>query len=195
MATQRDNGSTAPAVLNGPRRSRLRRFWGWTAIGEKSGFDFAQLLVVPFAVAGLGLWFQMTINASSRASDTDRAREGALQAYLDGMTSLIIDGRLGLEEEQPGVGVLAKVHTVTVLSTLNRDRKHVVLRFLREHPRLVALPPVQRPVFSIQFRRGKTLNSNGITNSQKGLFRYGYSARQWLHRTCGPKWPAAKSLA
>ena len=126
MATQRDNSS------DGPRRGHLRSFWDWTAIGEKSLFDFAQLLVVPFAVAGIGLWFQMTINDSSRASDTDRAQERALQAYLDGMTSLIIDGRLGLERELPGVGVVAKARTAAVLSTLDRDRNQVVLRFLRD---------------------------------------------------------------
>ena len=83
-------------------------------------------------MAVLGLWFQITINNSSRASDTDRAQEGALQAYFDGMTSLVIDGRLGLEGELKGAGVLAKARTVTVLLTLDRNRKNAVLRFLRD---------------------------------------------------------------
>ena len=109
----------------------VRKLWDWIGIGEKSGIDLAQLLIVPFAVAAVGLWFQITINNSSKASDTDRAQEAALQSYFDAMTSLVIDGQLGLDEQKKGIGVLAQARTVTVLPTLDRDRKNAVLRFLR----------------------------------------------------------------
>jgi uncharacterized protein YjbI with pentapeptide repeats len=60
---------------------------------------------------------------------TQQAQDAALRAYLDQMSQLMLQE--GPVDEEPG-STLARARTLTVLPTLNADRKRSVLRFLYE---------------------------------------------------------------
>jgi hypothetical protein len=62
-----------------------------------------------------------------------RARDAALQAYLDHMSALLIDKGLREDpDEYASVRVAARARTLAVLSQLDGERKGTVLQFLRE---------------------------------------------------------------
>jgi len=109
---------------------------------EKTLWDWLQLLVIPFAVAGTGLWFgrqerklERWITTSrertSRESTEDTLREARLSTYLDRMSDLLVDKQLRAvptEELQS----IARARTLTTLESLDGKRKAAVIRFLYE---------------------------------------------------------------
>src|SRR5215204_3184423 len=97
-----------------PWRSRL---WKWTDFGEKTLWDWLQLLsalAIPVVLAVAGFWFT------------------AWQAYLDQMTELILEKNLRDSKEESEVRTLARARTLTVLGRLGPDRKRSVVQFLYE---------------------------------------------------------------
>jgi uncharacterized protein YjbI with pentapeptide repeats len=85
------------------------------------------------ALASIGFWF--TVQQDSRQADTEeqRAQDVALQAYLDQMSTLLINHDLGdLEKGSSEVRTLARARTLTVLSRLDGGRKGSALEFLHE---------------------------------------------------------------
>jgi len=89
-------------------------------------WDWLDLLIVPAAIAGVatvgGAWFTR-----------QRTQDAALQAYLDKISELLIDGQLR-EEDDPyaDTRVTARARTLAVLRELDGGRKRIVLLFLRE---------------------------------------------------------------
>ena len=89
-----------------------KRLWGWTQFSKKSGWDWLQLLIVPLALAVIGLWFtaqqdarqqqiegqraQQAQQIENRRAEAERelaeqrAQDEALQAYLDQMGNLLV---------------------------------------------------------------------------------------------------------
>ena len=61
-----------------------------------------------------------------------RAQDEALQAYLDQMSTLLIERNLRGSEEASEVRTLARTRTLTVLKRLDPSRKPAVLQFLQE---------------------------------------------------------------
>jgi uncharacterized protein YjbI with pentapeptide repeats len=78
--------------------------------------DWLELLIVPFAL----------VVAEQRAQDE------ALQAYLDQMSSLLLEKDLRTSEEDSEVRTLARARTLTVLGRLDPSRKTAVMQFLVE---------------------------------------------------------------
>jgi hypothetical protein len=123
--------------------------WRWTGFtgspsaAKKTLWDWLQLLVIPLALAAVA--FALNVAQSNRENrrederaDRERAlaadgrREDALQVYLDQMSDLMLDRKLGTSRAEPGVGSVARTLTLTVLRRLDGRRKGFVLKFLNE---------------------------------------------------------------
>jgi uncharacterized protein YjbI with pentapeptide repeats len=144
---QKTEPSNETAAEKEPRKRPWRsRLWEWTEFGEKTLWDWLQLLsalAIPVVLAGAGIWFtawqeehQQEIEAQrakvERNIEDQRAQDTALQAYLDQMTELILEKSLRDSKEESEVRTLARARTLTVLGRLGPDRKRSVVQFLYE---------------------------------------------------------------
>jgi len=123
------------------KKSRRRKLWEWTSFGEKSGWDWMELLIIPLVLALGGLLFSLAQDTrqqeieerraqAQRAAEEQRAQDEALQAYLEGMGSLLLDEDLRSSKADDEVRTLAEARTSTVLSRLDGSRKRSVVLFL-----------------------------------------------------------------
>ena len=121
--------------------------WEWLGFGEKgtkTSLDLIQFLVVlsiPIAVAVVG--YQVT------ESQEQRAQDEALQAYLEGMGTLLLDEELLSSQLGEDVRTLARARTLTILGQVDGARKRSVVLFLYEsqlilwhEPQLIQDPPI-----------------------------------------------------
>jgi uncharacterized protein YjbI with pentapeptide repeats len=119
-------------------------------------WDLLQLLIVPLALAGIGFWFtaqqdfrQQKIEEeradSAQKIEDQRAQDAALQAYLDQMSQLMLEGGLGGSEGGNEVRTLARARTQTVLARLDSRRKGTVVQFLYD----ASLIEKDQPVVSL----------------------------------------------
>jgi uncharacterized protein YjbI with pentapeptide repeats len=126
---------------------RIGQQYQWTGFGEsvrpkadnqeihprKTLWDWLQLFIVPLALATLGLWFSVQQDTRQQQLEEQRAQNAALQAYLDQMSQLMLQGDLlRSSEEDSEVRTLARARTQTVLGQLDSDRKASVVQFLYE---------------------------------------------------------------
>ncbi len=106
-----------------------------TSQPSKSLWDWLQLLgvlAIPIVV-GFGVaWYTAQQGKVSAAENTDNQLETALQAYIDKMSELLLEKKLYESEPQDEVRTIARAQTLTVLSTLNANRKASLLQFLYE---------------------------------------------------------------
>ena len=114
--------------------------WDWTGFTGHDGsaktlWDWLQLLgilAIP-AVIGIGLRvFTIAYVQACEAESMDRQREETLQAYRDKMLELLLVSGLRHSTESDEVRKIARVRTLTVLRSLDADRKSSVLQFLQE---------------------------------------------------------------
>jgi len=118
------------------------RYFG---IADKKFWDYLELLIVPAALAFGVYWLNRTQDIRQQAADeeqqrraletvTQQAQDAALRAYLDQMSQLITDKEWPLHDAQSGdsLSTVARARTLTVLPTLNANRKRSVLQFLYE---------------------------------------------------------------
>ncbi len=124
-------------------KTRRGRFWQWTEFGERSGWEWMQLLIIPIVIGVAGLWFnwaqdaRQREDAQSRAeaqleAEEERTQQEALQQYNNEMRSLILEEDLRYSQEDDAVRELARARTLGVLDNLDPDRKRIVVLFLRE---------------------------------------------------------------
>src|SRR5215212_2251559 len=78
---------------------------GWTGFRGKTVWDLLQILIVPLALAVIGLWF------------------AAQQEYLNQMGSLLLGNGLRKSEEGSEERTLARARTLTVLGRLDTSHK------------------------------------------------------------------------
>jgi uncharacterized protein HemX len=119
-------------------RTRQRNTWTLKALGGKTIWDWMQLLIVPLALTGIGIYFTMQQNERQQQIEDQRtqeaqkienqraqaeqelahqgAQDAALQAYLDQMSQLMLEGDLRGSEEGSEVRTLARARTRTVLA-------------------------------------------------------------------------------
>ena len=139
-----------PAGEPPPLRSRL---WAWTGFGDKTLWEWVQLLsalAIPVVLAIAGFWFTAAQEQSGREIEEQRAQEAALQAYLDQMSQLMLEGNLlRSSEEDSEVRTLARARTRTVLARLDSRRKGSVVQFLYE----ASLLEKERPLVSLSHVR------------------------------------------
>jgi Pentapeptide repeats (8 copies) len=134
--------------------------WGFRGMTVRG---WLELLIIPLVLVGIGLLFEnqqanrqeeMEAQQQARQEEMEaqqqaleerrakaeqelavqRAQDEALQAYLDQMSSLILDKDRPLRQTQEGdeVRVLARARTLTILARLDPSRKTTVMQFLIE---------------------------------------------------------------
>jgi hypothetical protein len=115
----------------------------WTGFFHKTLWDWMQLLILPAVLAIGGYLFTLTTsrdaqkstqlrNQTEREIASDNQREAALQAYIDQLSELLLEKKLRESAEDDEVRTIARVHTLTVLTRLDTERKGSVLQFLYE---------------------------------------------------------------
>jgi uncharacterized protein YjbI with pentapeptide repeats len=113
----------------------------WTGFGDKTLWNWFELLIVPavltiggflFAAAQENIQQQAEERRAQAQMDAEeqRAQHAALQAYLEGMGSLLLDRDLRSSEEDDEVRTLAEARTSTVLSRIEGYQKRSIVLFL-----------------------------------------------------------------
>jgi uncharacterized protein YjbI with pentapeptide repeats len=134
-----------------------RKPWTLREFGGQTVWDWLHLLsalAIPVVLAIVGLWFTAQQNHRQQQIEDQRARQAqkienqraeaerelavqraqdeALQAYLDQMSTLLLEKDLRNSEEGSEVRTLARARTVTVIQRLDSDRNSNVIQFLDE---------------------------------------------------------------
>jgi hypothetical protein len=125
----------------------------WTGFRGKTVWDWLQLLVVPLALAGIGLFFTSTQKyarqleeARQRAQEAEiQAQHSALQAYFDQMQHLILEEDLPGASAEDYVAAIARARTRTVLAQMDDHRRGRVVQFLYE----ASLLEKERPIINL----------------------------------------------
>jgi uncharacterized protein YjbI with pentapeptide repeats len=95
----------------------------------KTLWDWMQLLIVPFVLVVIGIWYNRTRDKAERDTATDNQRENTLQTYFDRMSELLLENKLGSE---PNALPVARARTLTALRLLDATRCASLLRFLSD---------------------------------------------------------------
>jgi len=116
-----------------------------TGFKDKTLWDWLNLLIVPAFLGAAALWFnrqekrrttEVVQNRTHIEQEIakDRQLEEAMQNYLDKLANLLqLENLLERNEyEYDPVVNVARVRTVTALRTLDRNRRNIVLQFLRD---------------------------------------------------------------
>jgi uncharacterized protein YjbI with pentapeptide repeats len=120
--------------------------WGWTEFGKKSGWEYLELLsalAIPIVLAAAGFWFTAQQDQRQQRTEKERAQaertlqqqntqDEALQAYLDQMSTLLLEKDLRNPKDASEAPTLARARTLTVLASLDEAHKRSVLQFLGE---------------------------------------------------------------
>ena len=120
---------------------------GWTGFGKtdvqaKTLWDWMNLLLVPFILAGSVVLLQRSQQVTERERneehadleheiETDRQQEEALQAYFDRIIELVLKDKLSKFSPEE-VRNVARTRTLTVLRGLDARRKGLVILFLKD---------------------------------------------------------------
>jgi len=115
----------------------------WTGFRGKTVWDLLQLLIVPLALAVIGFLFtaqqdqrQQKIENQRAEAERElaeqRAQDEALQAYLDQMSTLILNRNLLESDRDDPLYTLAQARTATVMRRLDAARNRSVVRFLSD---------------------------------------------------------------
>jgi hypothetical protein len=111
-------------------------------IGYRYGitlWDWLELLIVPAVIAAGGLWFNQQQRERELETADRRARDEALEAYLNQMGQLLLSDAWIKGEGEDRIRALARAHTLTALARAGADlrgvapeRKRSIVRFLLE---------------------------------------------------------------
>src|SRR5215208_6533622 len=112
--------------------------WGFRG---KTVWNWLELLIVPLALAVIGLLFTMQQNAqqmhiedrrdsAQQEIEDQRNQDAVLQAYLDQMSDLILNRDLLESGKGAAVYTLAQARTSTVVAVLDAEHNSSVTRFL-----------------------------------------------------------------
>jgi hypothetical protein len=147
--------------------------WKWTGFPKRTPWDWTDLLIVPVVLAIGGYWFTSSQNQATQAAAERRAQDDALQSYLNQMGQLLLDKDTQLlhPDEGDDARTLARAWTLTVLPTLNGNRKRSVLQFLYE----AGLIDKERPIVDLT---GADLRGGGLSGAfLSGAFLSGADLR------------------
>ena|SRR5215217_7872986 len=161
-----------------PPKQRNAR-WRWTGFTGKTLWDWLHLLsalAIPVVLAVAGYYFSSQQDERQRLSEVrrakseqaieeQRAQDAALQAYLDQMSQLMLNGNLRNSEEDSEVRTLARARTRTVLGRLDSHRKGSVVQFLYE----ASLIDKENPVVSLSGVRLRGADLSGADLSGADL--------------------------
>jgi uncharacterized protein YjbI with pentapeptide repeats len=91
-----------------------------------------RLLIVPLTLAITAYLFNLAQYRTELKIASERQQEETLQGYLDKMTDLLLEENLRNSDYEAEVRSVARARTLTVLHTLDVERKATILRFLYE---------------------------------------------------------------
>jgi Pentapeptide repeats (8 copies) len=131
----------------------------WTGFRGMTVRDWLELLIVPLSLVVISFLFtgqqdqrQQRVEdqraEAERELAVQRAQDEALQAYLDQMSTLLLEKDLRNSEEDSEERTLARARTLTVLGRLDTSRKTAVMQFLEE-ARLVREVAGREPVIAL----------------------------------------------
>jgi uncharacterized protein YjbI with pentapeptide repeats len=109
---------------------RAARTQAWTGFGDKTLWDWLQLLIVPLVLVGGGFLFSTAQDNRQLAIEDQRAQDTALQGYLDQMSELILQKDLLESEGADPAYTLAQARTSTVILRLDAEHNESVIHFL-----------------------------------------------------------------
>ena len=124
--------------------SKPRIAWPrWTGFRGMTLREWLQLLIVPFALVSISFLFTMQQDARQRQIEDQRAQaerklaeqraqDATLQAYLDQMSTLMLNRDLLESEPSDPTFALAQARTSTVILRLDGAHNRSVTRFLRD---------------------------------------------------------------
>jgi uncharacterized protein YjbI with pentapeptide repeats len=98
----------------------------------KALWDWLQLLIIPFALAIIAIFFNRAERKNAQRLASDNQQEAALQEYITEMSELLLEKNLRQSDVDAEVRKVARVRTLTVLPRLDAKRKSSILRFLYE---------------------------------------------------------------
>ena len=112
-----------------------------TGFADKTLWDWMELLIVPAALAIAALVFtkrqtETELLLAERRAVTDRqlaadrTQEEALHAFLDRITQLILEHKLGRTKPDSSLQAIAEARTLTTLRRLSPERQGLAIRFL-----------------------------------------------------------------
>jgi len=125
------------------QKTRRGKLWEWTGFGDKTAWDWLQLLIIPVVLAVGAPLFNYAQQVQQRETEQSRAaaqlqaqeqsaQEEALRAYLEDMESLILNKGLIVSQKGDEVRTIAQARTLAVLRRIDPDRKPEIMQFLSE---------------------------------------------------------------
>jgi uncharacterized protein YjbI with pentapeptide repeats len=152
-----------------------RKPWTLREFGGKTVWDWMGLLIVPIVLSLITVVFAWQQDVRQQEIEDRRAQEAqkiegqraeaerelaeqraqdeALQAYLDQMSSLLLERDLRESEEDSEVRTLARARTLTVLERMDPSRKRAVIQFLYEADLVLrneGSQPITKPIISLE---------------------------------------------
>ncbi len=106
--------------------------WTWTGFFNKTLWDWMQLLIIPTVLTLGAFLFNRAERSSEQAIALDNQRAAALQTYLDRMSELLLEKNLRTSKPNDEVRTVARSQTLTVVRSLDANRKRALLQFLHE---------------------------------------------------------------
>ena len=91
---------------------------------EKTLWDWLDLLIVPAVLAGGAYLFNRAERRNESQIAEQRARDATLQAYLDQMTTLLLEKELRKSKPDTEIREVARIRTLTALRRLDADVLH-----------------------------------------------------------------------
>jgi pentapeptide repeat protein len=149
--------------------------WTLKEVGGKPVWDWMQLLIVPLAVAVIGILFTWQQDVRQQEIEDQRSQDAALRAYLEQMNQLLLERDLRGSEEGSEERILARAQTLTVLDELDPSRREQVMRFLME-AELVQGLDAEGPI--ILPRQGIDIRTPVISLAQANLEEVNLSGAQ-----------------
>jgi uncharacterized protein YjbI with pentapeptide repeats len=115
------------------KHSWLSRLWARTGFGDKTVWDWLQLLIVPLVLGVIGFYFTSSQEyAHQQQFEEQRLQNAALQTYLAGMRELLLDKSLRDSEAGSEVRAVARAQTRSTLGQLSPEGKGIAIQFLHE---------------------------------------------------------------
>ena len=150
------------------KRTLWSRIWDRTGLRGKTLWDCLQLLstlAIPVVIALAGFYFEGQLDEHQRQSDArrakvereieeQRAQDAAVQAYLDKMSTLLIEKDLRTAAPDSDVRALARAQTLAVLERLEPSRKIEPMQFLSDATLVQGLAP------AVSLRRANLSGAN-----------------------------------
>ena len=125
----------------------------------KTLWDWLELLLIPAAVAGIGLYIEKSEIKADREIAKDKQLENALQSYFDSMSHLIINNGLKTSQKDDEIREIAQVKTMTTFERMDVETKAKILMFLSGTKLITTIGKEQIPIISldsiISIKRGK----------------------------------------